>query len=98
MITTKINFVDNATTKEAGMYALKYGWAFVKGACRDINSFAHKMPWLCIGAAVTISIFISFICISHARIDRDYSLKKQSQLQQQVEQLSCALEAERSKR
>lgn len=98
MITTKIDFADNATTKEAGMYALKYGWAFVKGSCRDINSFAHKMPWLCIGAAVAISIVISFICISHARIDRDYSLKKQSQLQQQVEQLSCALEAERSKR
>ena len=38
MKTTGIDFVDNATTKEAGMYALKYGWAFAKGVSRDINS------------------------------------------------------------
>lgn len=30
MKTTTIDFVDNATTKEAGIYAVRYGWAFVK--------------------------------------------------------------------
>lgn len=30
MKTTTIDFVDNATTREAGVYAMKYGWAFVK--------------------------------------------------------------------
>lgn len=33
MKTTRIDFVDNVSTKEAGMYTLKYGWAFAKGAC-----------------------------------------------------------------
>lgn len=45
MKTTRIDFVANATTREAGVYALKYGWAFAKGVSRDINSFAHRLPW-----------------------------------------------------
>lgn len=93
---TTISFVENATTKEAGVFALKYGYAFVKGVCRDIDSFVHKLPWLCIGTVVTISIIASYINISNARIDRDSSLKKQAQLQQQVEQLSSVVEVERN--
>lgn len=91
-----IVFVENATTKEAGVYALRYGWAFAKGACRDINCFVHNFPWLCIGAVAMLSVVVSFICISDARCERDNSLKKQAQLQQQVEQLSCVVESERS--
>lgn len=34
MKTTTIDFVDNATTREAGIYAVRYGWAFVKGVYR----------------------------------------------------------------
>lgn len=95
---TQIDFVDNATTKEAGIYAMKYGWAFTKGACRDINNFAHKLPWLCMGAVVIIAIAVSCVHIAEARIERDRSLKKQSELQTQIEQLSCALEAERGRK
>lgn len=95
---TKIDFADNATTKEAGLYAVKYGWAFVKGVCREVNSFAHQLPWLCIGAVVVVSITVSFVCISDARTERDVAFKKQLRQQQQIEQLSCAVEAERSAR
>lgn len=91
-----IVFVENATTKEAGVYALRYGWAFAKGACRDINCFVHKFPWLCMGAVMVVSVTASFVCISNARAERDKSLKKQVELQNQVEQLSCVVEAERS--
>ena len=98
MKTTRIDFVDNATTREAGIYAVKYGWAFAKGVCRDVNKFAHELPWLCIGAVVTISVAASFVCISGARAERDRACKKQLELQTQVEQLSCAVEAERSAR
>ena len=93
-----IVFVENATTKEAGVYALRYGWAFAKGACRDINCFVHKFPWLCIGAVVVVSITVSFVCISDARTERDVAFKKQLKQQQQIDQLSCAVEAERSAR
>ena len=92
---TKIDFADNATTKEAGLYAVKYGWAFVKGVCREVNSFVHQLPWLCMGAVMVVSVTASFVCISNARAERDKSLKKQVELQNQVEQLSCVVEAER---
>lgn len=92
---TKIDFADNATTKEAGLYAVKYGWAFVKGVFREVNSFVHQLPWLCIGAVVVVSVTVSFVCISDARAERDNSLKKQVELQNQVEQLSCVVESER---
>ena len=95
---TKIDFADNATTKEAGLYAVKYGWAFVKGVCREVNSFVHQLPWLCMGAVMVVSVTASFVCISNARAERDKSLKKQLKQQQQIEQLSCAVEAERSAR
>lgn len=96
MITTKIDFADNATTKEAGLFAVKYGWAFIKGVCREVNSFVHQLPWLCMGAVVVVSVTVSFVCISDARAERDNSLKKQVELQNQVEQLSCVVESERS--
>ena len=95
MKTTRIDFVDNATTREAGVYAVRYGWAFAKGACRDINRFAHQLPWLCIGAVAVVAVATSFVCISEARAERDRACKKQLELQTQVEQLSCAVEAER---
>lgn len=95
MKTTRIDFVANATTKEAGLYAVKYGWAFVKGVCREVNSFVHQLPWLCMGAVMVVSVTASFVCISNARAERDKSLKKQVELQNQVEQLSCVVESER---
>lgn len=96
MKTTTINFVDNATTKEAGIYAMKYGWAFAKGVCREVNEFVHRLPWLCIGAVIVVSFIFSFVCISDARAERDKSCKRQMELQTQVEQLSCVVESERS--
>lgn len=95
MITTKIDFVDNATTKEAGLYAVKYGWAFIKGIGREIDRFVHHLPWLCIGAVIVVSVTFSFVCISDARAERDLSCKKQMELQTKVEQLSCIVESER---
>ncbi|WP_308238710.1 hypothetical protein [uncultured Prevotella sp.] len=96
MITTKIDFVDNATIKEAGLYAVKYGWAFIKGICREIDGFVHRLPWLCIGAVIVVSFIFSFVCISDARAERDQSCKKHMELQTKVEQLSCVVESERS--
>ena len=98
MKTTTIDFVDNATTKEAGIYAVRYGWAFVKGVCREVNEFAHRLPWAYIGAILISVTSVSYVCIAEARAERDKANKAQMELQQQVEQLSCAVEAERSAR
>lgn len=96
MKTTTINFVDNATTKEAGIYAMKYGWAFAKGVCREVNEFVHRLPWVCLGAMLIIATLVSYVCIATARAERDKSCKRQMELQTQVEQLSCVVESERS--
>ena len=96
METEGIDFVDNATTKEAGVYAVRYGWAFTKGVCRDIDRVVHEVPWLCMGIVIMLSVVVSFMCISKAHADRDRAQHVQAELQQQVEQLSCAVEAERN--
>ena len=96
MKTTRIDFVDNATTMEAGAYAMKYGWAFVKGVCRDVNGFAHKLPWVCVAVVLIVAVITGSMLVAEARMERDHASKEMVKLQQQVEQLSCAVEAERS--
>lgn len=97
MQTKTIDFVENATPRQAGVYALRYAWAFVKGVSkilwRGLNRFVHHYPWVCIGVVVIAAFAINFICIAQARSERDGAFFKQARLQQQVEQLSCALNA-----
>lgn len=95
MKTRMIDFVDNATTMEAGKYAVRYGWAFIKGVCREVNEFVHRLPWVCIGAVLIVATSVSYVCIAEARAERDKASKKQVELQERVEQLSCAVEAKR---
>lgn len=98
MTVTRIDFVDNATTREAGVYAVRYGWAFAKGVCREVNEFVHRLPWVCIGAVLIVATSVSYVCIAEARAERDKASKAQVKLQERVEQLTCAVEAERSAR
>lgn len=96
MTVTRIDFVDNATTREAGIYAVRYGWAFAKGVCREVNEFVHRLPWVCIGAVLIVTTAVSYVCFAEARAERDKASKAQVKLQERVEQLTCAVEAERS--
>ena len=63
-----------------------------------MNEFVHRLPWVCIGAVLIVATAVSYVCIAEARAERDKANKAQMELQQQVEQLSCAVEAERSAR
>lgn len=98
MTVTRIDFVDNATNREAGIYAVRYGWAFVKGVCREVNEFVHRLPWVCIGAVLIVATAVSYVSIAEARAERDKASKAQVELQERVKQLTCAVEAERSAR
>lgn len=89
-----IDFVDNATTKEAAVYTVRYAYVFFRNIWRGTNNFAHRLPWVLVGLVLLVSVMVSMICVSSARIERDNSRKKQYQLQQ-VEQLSCTLETKR---
>lgn len=91
--TQTIDFVENATTKEAAVYAVRYAYVFFRNIWRSTNNFAHKLPWVLVGATIITSTLVCLFYVSSARTDRDNACKKQFQLQQQVEQLSCALEA-----
>lgn len=95
MKTRMIDFVDNATTMEAGKYAVRYGWAFIKGVCREVNEFVHRLPWLCIGAVMIVATTVSYVCIASARAERDNALQQQITLQEQVEKLSLIIDAQK---
>lgn len=91
--TRTIDFVDNATTKEAAVYAARYSYVFYRNIWRGINKFAHNYPWACIGIVVAVAVVINMVKLSDARAERDSAQKKQAQLQEQVEQLSCVVGA-----
>lgn len=97
MKTTRIDFVDNVSTKEAGMYTLKYGWAFAKGVCKDVNTFAHRLPWVCVAVVLIASVAVGSVLVAEARMERDHASKEMFKLQQQVEQLSCIVESNNNK-
>ena len=88
-----IDFTDNMTTRQAFVCSIRYTAAFFRCAYRDINVFAHRLPWVCVGMTALAAMAVGFVVIGSARAERDRASKKQAALQQQVEQLSVALEA-----
>lgn len=89
----KIDFIDNATTKEALVYSFRYMYIFWRNVWRTVNCFAHRWPWLCVALTATAAIAVSDVLIGHARAERDSANHAMVKLQQQVESLSCAVEA-----
>ena len=69
--------------------------AIVLNTWRSINFLVTKRSWLTISAVILIAITISAVNIMQARAERDAAVKKQVELQNQVEQLSCVVESER---
>lgn len=70
----------------------------VTNIAHGINNFVTQRSWF---AVVVVILFCTTIYIANvmsARAERDSALKKQAQLQQQVEQLSCAIEARKEAR
>ena len=57
---------------------------------------AHKQPWVCVAVVLIVAVVTGSMLVAEARMERDHASKEMIKLQQQVEQLSCAVEAERS--
>lgn len=95
METSKNVFVEDVTTKEAGIYALKYGYVFFRNIWRSLNEFVHSSPWLCVGVVIIASVVISCYHVASARAERDMACQKQLELQEKVEGLSIALETKK---
>lgn len=91
--TMKIN--QDVTVKEAARCVFKYTLIFFFALFRAINQQAHKLPWLYVGITILISVIVYNVCVGKARAERDKALQQQVTLQEQVEQLSCAIEAQK---
>ena len=76
--------INNATTKEAFVLAVRYSWVFVRNVWRAINKFAHKFPWICVGITVTVCFVVCFVGISNARAERDRCNVELVRLQQRL--------------
>lgn len=91
--TKRIDFTPNLTTRQALVCSVQYTCAFFRLAWRDVNGFAHRWPWVIASFTVTASVALSYVFIASARAERDAASRRVVTLQQQAEQLSCALEA-----
>ncbi len=69
-----IDFVDNASTKEAFVYSLRFTWKFWKNIGAAIDRFVHEWPWAPIAITILTSVVISVVEIGHARAERDHYL------------------------
>lgn len=72
----KIDFVDNATTKEAFVYSCRYTFVFWRNVWRSVNCFVHRWPWFCVAVTALLVIAISHASIGQARAERDYANKQ----------------------
>lgn len=61
--------------------------------CRSVNAVVKTSPWFCMAAVVTASVAVSAVKMMQARAERDRACKQVVLLRQQVNNLSCALEA-----
>lgn len=65
----------------------------VHNMCRSVNAVVKNRPWLCMAAVVMASVAVSAANMMQARAERDRAAKQVVLLRQQVNNLSCALEA-----
>lgn len=86
------------TTIQALQQILRCHIVIIRNTTHAVNSFVTNRSWLALCLVVVVCILVSAVNIMQARAERDESLKKQMKLQQQVEQLSCVVEAERRTR
>lgn len=86
------------TTPQALRQLVRCHAVIVLNTIRGIHSFVTRKPWLAMFIIAVVSTALSAASIMQARAERDAALKKQAQLQQQVEQLSCLAEARKEAR
>lgn len=65
---------------------------------RAVDYFVTRRSWIALVSVVVASVAVSAVNIMQARAERDTARKAQAKLQEQIEQLSCAVEAERSEK
>lgn len=86
----KINFVSNATTREAFVYSILYSCVFLRNIGRGIDKAAHRLPWVFVSATTAASVIVSIVLIGRARAERDAYNKQLVHTTQQLESYKAA--------
>lgn len=89
--TKKIEFIDNATTKEALVYSVRYGLHFWGNIARGFNRFVHHCPWVIIATVIAGSTIWSYSEIGQARAERDSYQKVYAAQRDSIDRYQCAL-------
>lgn len=85
-------------TTEAIWQILRCCAIIVSNIGHGINNFVTRRSWFAIVIVILFCTVMSVVNIMSARAERDSALKKQYQLQQQIEQLTYTLEARKEVR
>ena len=80
-------------TSEAFIEILHCVWVILRNGGNGVNRIVKRWPWLCMAAVTGVSFVCSATCVMKARAERDSANHAMVKLQQQVESLSCAVEA-----
>lgn len=89
---TVIDFVDNATTREALWYIHRFTLVIMRNQFKAIDSAAHRWPWQLSGIVLAACVITGYVLVGQARAERDYYNKENYQLTQELSKYKAAVE------
>lgn len=87
-----IDFVDNATTREALRYIHRFTLVIMRNLFKTIDSAAHRWPWQLSGIVLAACVITGYVLVGQARAERDYYNKENYQLTQELSKYKAAVE------
>lgn len=82
------------TTRQALRQLVRCHATIAVNTWNGINYLVTRRSWITLGIVCVTCVAVSAVCIMSARAERDTAQKKQAELQEQVEQLSCLVSKE----
>lgn len=87
-----IDFVDNATTREALKYIHRFTLVIMRNLFKAIDDAAHRWPWQLSGIVLAACVITGYVLVGQARAERDYYNKENYQLTQELSKYKAAVE------
>lgn len=87
-----IDFVDNATTREALKYIHRFTLVIMRNLFKAIDDAAHRWPWQLSGIVLVSCVITGYVLVCQARAERDHYNKENYQLTQELSKYKAAVE------
>lgn len=87
-----IDFVENATTREALKYIHRFTLVIMRNLFKAIDDAAHRWPWQLSGIVLAACVITGYVLVGQARAERDYYNKENYQLTQELSKYKAAVE------